>query len=93
MPAGKVLGRVPQPAGRVPPALDREHLRDELRRALARAIEALNRGAALAGALQNTGEGGIAAAHLHGGELVFQIGTGYFGCRDERGALQPRRAA
>jgi glutamate synthase domain-containing protein 2 len=49
------------------------------------AVEALNRGAALSGCLQNTGEGGLAAAHLHGGELVFQIGTGYFGCRDVQG--------
>jgi glutamate synthase domain-containing protein 2 len=49
------------------------------------AVEALNRGAALAGCLQNTGEGGLAPAHRHGGELSFQIGTGYFGCRDEQG--------
>jgi glutamate synthase domain-containing protein 2 len=49
------------------------------------AVEALNRGAAIAGCLQNTGEGGISAAHRHGGELVFQIGTGYFGCRDGDG--------
>ncbi len=49
------------------------------------AIEALNRGAQLAGCLHNTGEGGLARAHRHGGELIFQIGTGYFGCRDESG--------
>jgi glutamate synthase domain-containing protein 2 len=49
------------------------------------AVEALNRGCAAAGCLQNTGEGGLAPAHKHGGELVFQIGTGYFGCRDDRG--------
>jgi glutamate synthase domain-containing protein 2 len=49
------------------------------------AIEALNEGAAIAGCLQNTGEGGLSDHHKHGGELVFQIGTGYFGCRDERG--------
>jgi glutamate synthase (ferredoxin) len=49
------------------------------------AVEAINRGVALAGALQNTGEGGIAECHRKGGELVWQIGTGYFGCRDERG--------
>jgi glutamate synthase domain-containing protein 2 len=40
------------------------------------AVEALNRGVALAGCLMNTGEGGLAPAHGHGGELVFQIGTG-----------------
>ncbi len=49
------------------------------------AIEALNRGAQLAGCLHNTGEGGLASAHRHGGELVLQIGTGYFGCRDSHG--------
>ena len=49
------------------------------------AVEALNRGAALAGCLHNTGEGGLAPAHRLGGELVFQIGTGYFGCRDDAG--------
>ncbi len=50
-----------------------------------RAIESLNRGAREAGALHNTGEGGISPHHLHGGELIFQIGTGYFGCRDAGG--------
>jgi len=49
------------------------------------AVQALNRGAGIAGCLQNTGEGGLAPAHCRGGELVFQIGTGYFGCRDARG--------
>jgi len=45
------------------------------------AVEAINRGCAKAGALHNTGEGGIAPYHLHGGELIFQLGTGYFGAR------------
>jgi glutamate synthase domain-containing protein 2 len=49
------------------------------------AVEALNRGAALAGCLHNTGEGGLSPYHRHGGELIFQIGTAYFGCRDEAG--------
>jgi glutamate synthase domain-containing protein 2 len=56
-----------------------------------RAVEALNRGAALAGCLQNTGEGGLSEHHRHGGELVFQIGTAYFGCRDERGRFDMAR--
>jgi glutamate synthase domain-containing protein 2 len=55
------------------------------------AVEALNRGAARAGCLHNTGEGGIAPAHKLGGELIFQIGTGYFGCRDEDGAFSLER--
>jgi glutamate synthase domain-containing protein 2 len=49
------------------------------------AIEALNRGAAEAGCLHNTGEGAISPYHLHGGELVWQLGTAYFGARDELG--------
>jgi glutamate synthase domain-containing protein 2 len=55
------------------------------------AVEALNRGAALAGCLQNTGEGGLSRHHRHGGELVFQIGTAYFGCRDEHGRFDLAR--
>jgi glutamate synthase domain-containing protein 2 len=51
----------------------------------AAAVEALNRGALAAGCLQNTGEGGVAPHHGHGGELVWQIGTGYFGCRNAQG--------
>lgn len=49
------------------------------------AVEAINRGVVLAGAMQNTGEGGICDFHRKGGDLVWQIGTGYFGARDERG--------
>jgi glutamate synthase domain-containing protein 2 len=55
------------------------------------AVEALNKGAALAGCLQNTGEGGLSIHHRHGGELVFQIGTAYFGCRDEHGRFDLQR--
>jgi len=46
------------------------------------AVQALNRGAQLAGCLHNTGEGGLSPHHLQGGDLIFQIGTGYFGCRE-----------
>jgi glutamate synthase domain-containing protein 2 len=55
------------------------------------AVEAINRGCALAGCLQNTGEGGISPHHLHGGDLVWQIGTGYFGCRDTDGSFSLSR--
>ena len=51
------------------------------------AITALNKGAAMAGALQTTGEGGISPYHLNGGDLVWQIGTGYFGCRNDDGTF------
>ena len=51
-----------------------------------RAIEAMNKGARLGGFAQNTGEGGISEYHLeHGGDLIWQIGTGYFGCRTQDG--------
>ena len=49
------------------------------------AVQALNRGASIDGCLHNTGEGGLAEHHLQGGELIFQFGTGYFGCRDDEG--------
>ncbi|MEO9945974.1 FMN-binding glutamate synthase family protein [Paraglaciecola sp.] len=50
------------------------------------AIQALNKGAKLGDFYHNTGEGSVSPYHLqHGGDLVWQIGTGYFGCRDENG--------
>jgi glutamate synthase domain-containing protein 2 len=55
------------------------------------AVEAINRGAAIAGCWQNTGEGGLSTHHRHGGDLVFQIGTGYFGCRDAQGRFDLAR--
>ncbi len=55
------------------------------------AVEALNRGSQLAGCFQSTGEGGLSAYHAKGGDLVFQIGTGYFGCRDLDGRFDLSR--
>ena len=49
------------------------------------AVEALNRGCELADSLHNTGEGSISEHHDHGGELIWQLGTGYFGARDNDG--------
>src|SRR3954467_2530593 len=49
------------------------------------AVEALHPRAEPARGLQNTGEGGLSPYHRNGGELVFQIGTSYFGCRDDDG--------
>ncbi|QDG50555.1 FMN-binding glutamate synthase family protein [Persicimonas caeni] len=51
----------------------------------AAAVESLNKGAAMAKCLHNTGEGSISKHHDHGADLVWQIGTGYFGCRDAHG--------
>ena len=56
-----------------------------------RAIEAINRGVKLAGAMQNTGEGGISDYHRSGGDLIWQVGTGYFGCRDADGTFSMDR--
>jgi glutamate synthase domain-containing protein 2 len=55
------------------------------------AIEAINRGAAAAGCLHNTGEGAVSRFHRNGADLVFQIGTAYFGCRDEDGRFSLAR--
>src|SRR5690606_17679569 len=55
------------------------------------AVEALNRGAAAAGVLQNTGEGALSPYHRNGGDLIFQIGTSYFGCRDGEGHFDLER--
>jgi glutamate synthase domain-containing protein 2 len=57
------------------------------------AVQALNRGARAGGFYHNTGEGGISPYHLEGGDLVWQIGTGYFGCRAEDGGFSPERFA
>ncbi|MEM8932910.1 MAG: FMN-binding glutamate synthase family protein [Acidobacteriota bacterium] len=55
------------------------------------AVEAINRGCAAADCLHNTGEGGVSPHHDHGGELIWQIGTGYFGCRAEDGGFSIER--
>jgi len=49
------------------------------------AISALNLGAAQAGAYHTTGEGGISPYHLLGADIIWQLGTGYFGARDQSG--------
>ncbi|QYA27250.1 FMN-binding glutamate synthase family protein [Gramella sp. MT6] len=52
------------------------------------AVLAMNKGAKMGNFAQNTGEGGISDYHLeHGGDLIWQIGTGYFGCRKEDGSF------
>ncbi|MDX1693988.1 MAG: FMN-binding glutamate synthase family protein [Ketobacteraceae bacterium] len=57
----------------------------------ANAIRALNRGAWLGNFFHNTGEGGLSDYHLeHGGDICWQIGTGYFGCRTEDGRFDPQ---
>ena len=55
----------------------------------ATAIQALNLGAKLGDFYHNTGEGSLSDYHKQGGDLVYQIGTGYFGCRSKDGKFSP----
>ncbi len=58
----------------------------------ANAIQALNAGAKRGGFAHDTGEGSISSWHrLHGGDLIWEIGSGYFGCRDEQGRFSEDR--
>jgi glutamate synthase domain-containing protein 2 len=60
----------------------------------ANAIRALNKGAKLGGFAHDTGEGGISGYHREfGGDLIWEIGSGYFGCRDTQGSFDPQRFA
>jgi glutamate synthase domain-containing protein 2 len=58
------------------------------------AIMALNKGAKMGGFAHDTGEGSISSYHrVHGGDLIWEIGSGYFGCRDDRGRFSDERFA
>lgn len=58
------------------------------------AIEALNAGAKIGGFAHNTGEGGLSPYHLkHGGDIIWQIGTGYFSARTADGKFSPEAFA
>ncbi|MBS3666418.1 FMN-binding glutamate synthase family protein [Vreelandella boliviensis] len=58
------------------------------------AIEALNAGACKGGFYHDTGEGSISRYHRrHGGDLVWEIGSGYFGCRNDDGSFNEERFA
>ncbi|MFA5663666.1 FMN-binding glutamate synthase family protein [Castellaniella sp.] len=60
----------------------------------ANAVRALNRGAALGNFAHDTGEGGVSRYHLEqGGRLIWNIGSGYFGCRNPDGSFSPERFA
>ncbi len=60
----------------------------------ARAIEALNLGAARGGFYHDTSEGGVSPYHVkRGGDLVWELGSGYFGARDASGRFDPDRFA
>ncbi len=60
----------------------------------ANAILALNTGAKMGGFAHDTGEGGISRYHREpGGDLIYEIGSGYFGCRDDDGSFSPEKFA
>ncbi len=60
----------------------------------ANAVLALNKGAQLGGFAHDTGEGSISQHHrVHGGDLIWEIGSGYFGCRNDDGSFSPERFA
>ncbi len=85
VPAGKVLGAARGRRGAFRPSSIVNISAMSFGSLSGPAIQAMNAGAALAGCMHNTGEGGLSPHHRHGGDLVFQIGTGYFGCRDADG--------
>lgn len=58
----------------------------------ANAISALNKGARMGGFAHDTGEGGISRYHRSGGgDLIYEIGSGYFGCRTDDGRFDPEK--
>ena len=60
----------------------------------ANAIRALNAGAKRGGFYHDTGEGSISSYHReHGGDLVWEVGSGYFGCRNDDGTFSDERFA
>ncbi len=59
----------------------------------ANALKALNGGAERGGFAHDTGEGGLTPYHLGGADVVWEIGTGYFGCRTESGRFDPDQFA
>jgi glutamate synthase domain-containing protein 2 len=60
----------------------------------ANAIRALNKGAAMGGFAHDTGEGGFSQYHQEfGGDIIWEIGSGYFGCRNPDGSFSPERFA
>jgi glutamate synthase domain-containing protein 2 len=60
----------------------------------ANAIRALNKGAKIGGFAHDTGEGSISRYHReNGGDLIWEIGSGYFGCRNKDGSFDPESFA
>lgn len=60
----------------------------------ANAVRSMNKGALIGGFFHDTGEGGVSPYHREfGGDLVWEVGSGYFGCRADGGRFDPARFA
>jgi glutamate synthase domain-containing protein 2 len=60
----------------------------------ANAVRALNKGAKMGGFAHDTGEGGFSPYHReNGGDIIWEIGSGYFGCRNRNGTFSPDKFA
>src|SRR3954463_6388626 len=60
----------------------------------ANAVRAMNKGAKLGGFAHDTGEGGYSGYHKeHGGDIIWELGSGYFGCRNPDGTFSAERFA
>ena len=59
----------------------------------ANALRALNNGARKGGFAHDTGEGGLTPYHLGGADVIWEIGSGYFGTRTTAGAFDPDQFA
>lgn len=59
----------------------------------ANAIKSLNIGARIGQFAHDTGEGSVSPYHLQGGDLIWQLGSGYFGCRRQDGSFDPEQFA
>ena len=71
-----------------------QHFGDEFWLTKRQRHRALNKGREIGGFAHDTGEGSISPYHReHGGDLIWEIGSGYFGCRDADGNFDPKRFA
>jgi glutamate synthase domain-containing protein 2 len=71
-----------------------QHFGHELRLAQRQRHPRLNQGAKLGNFAHDTGEGSISPYHReHGGDLTWELGSGYFGCRTSDGRFDPERFA
>ena len=91
IPAAKVLGRHRQRKHQFRPASIVNISAMSYGSLSAPAVESINLGCQQSDCLHNTGEGGISPFHLKGGNLIWQLGTGYFGARADNGGFSEEK--